>query len=71
MPVLYYYKDYINDDEETVKEYIASLQKSKQYIENNVYVIDDFWELKQWCSEFHYELDELYELFGIDLKEWL
>lgn len=72
MKQIYYYDTHIMSyDEETVKEYLASMQMSKQEIDNNVNVLNDFEDLKCYCCEYGYEVKELYLNFGIDLKAFM
>ena len=74
MKPLYYYEDYIHNDRDIVKEYIAFMEQCGEetllrLCENEIYIIEDLYELQQWCHEYGYNMEDLYEEFGIDLFE--
>ena len=72
---LYYYEDYIHNDRFIVEEYIAQEihyngeEALLRLQENEIYIIEDLYELRQWCIEYGIEIEDVYEEYGINLFE--
>ena len=72
---LYYYEDYIHNDRFIVEEYIAQEihyngeEALLRLQENEIYIIEDLYELRQWCIEYCIEIEDVYEEYGINLFE--
>ena len=72
---LYYYEDYIHNDRFIVEEYIAQEihyngeEELLRLQENEIYIIEDLYELRQWCIEYGIEIEDVYEEYGINLFE--
>ena len=66
---LYYYEDYIHNDWFIVEEYIAQEihyngeEELLRLQENEIYIIEDEYELKQWCIEYGEDYDEQYSKY--------
>ena len=75
MKPLYYYEDYIHNDQTIVEEYIAQEihyngeEALLRLQENEIYIIEDLYELRQWCIEYGIEIEDVYEEYGINLFE--
>ena len=75
MKPLYYYEDYIHNDQTIVEEYIAQCipyngEEGLLHLqENEIYIIEDLYELQQWATENGYDMNDLYEEFGLDIFE--
>ena len=75
MKPLYYYEDYIHDDRFIVEEYIAQCipyngeEALLRLQENEIYIIEDLYELRQWCIEWGTAIEDVYEEYGINLFE--
>jgi len=73
MKPLYYYGDYIHDDRIIIEEYIAFMHEGMgeesliRIQENEVYILEDLAEVRNWCIEYGFEMNDIYEEFGINL----
>ena len=68
MKVLYYYNEFYSLDVDDVKKYVAyhgmyvTEEGLMKLFENDIYIIDDVSELKQYCIEFGYDYNDMLEV---------
>ena len=69
-PIYYYDTHIMSFNEETVKEYLSSMNLSKNNIDANVGILYTFDDLLDYCNMYGYEVREIEPSFGISLEEW-
>jgi hypothetical protein len=70
MKPMYYYYNIHSSNEDNIKEYIASCavyigeEELMNIFENEIYIVDCYNELKQYCMEYGFDYNEMRRVYN-------